>query len=139
MKNGMKIFTVFLSLIFLFGVLSVVGFAITEETVSSPDGEYAFGGFDEYGDFDEAFSGGVSDDLNENETKVIIIFAVSVLFFGLFFFPALILVIVFAVLNSKQKKKLYEYEMRFQYFPQQNYVNSAENYNVNNGQGGIIQ
>lgn len=139
MKNGMKIFTVFLSLIFLFGVLSVVGFAVTEETVSSPDGEYAFGGVDEYGDFDEEFSGGVPDDLNENETKIIFLLAISVLFFGLLFFPALILVIVFAVLNSKQKKKLHEYEMRFQYFPQQNPVNYAENYNMNNGQGGIIQ
>lgn len=139
MKNGIKIFTAFLSLILLFGVLSVAVFAVTEETEPSMYGEYSFGGFDEYGDFDEEFSGGAYDDLTENETKVIFLLAISVLFFGVLFFPALILVIVFAVLNSKQKKKLHEYELRFRYFPQQNPVNFAEYNNVDNGQGGITQ
>lgn len=78
--------------------------------------------YDEYYYDDEFYSDDLSSDLSELEyvfeqfgeenVGVLIAAVVVMLICSLLFLPALILLIVFAVLNGKLKKKIREYELR---------------------------
>lgn len=132
MKKGMKILTAVLSLILIFGAISVPVIAADNEVTPVPYSEFDFGNLDEFGN---AYSDDLNDIFDENESSIILLFIVAAICM-LLFLPLVVVVIVFIVLNSKQKKKLNEYEMRYGYILEEPYQSTYSYNNMNNYQGG---
>lgn len=114
---------------FATGDIGVIGGAdgdteiiLNDEDILYGDEFYDDGFYDDYYYDDELYSDELGSDLGELEylfeqfgeenVGVLIAAVVVMLICSLLFLPALIVLIVFAVLNSKLKKKIREYEMR---------------------------
>lgn len=135
MKKGMKILTLVLSLLIIFGSVSVAVIAADEEVTPIPYSEFDFGDFDDYAENADGYSDELEDILGENSGSFIAIVVIALICVVLFL-PLIIIIVVFLVLNSKQKKKLREYEMRFGYILEEPYANTIGYNSMNNYQGG---
>lgn len=95
---------------------------LNDEDIIYGDEFYDDGIYDDYYYDDELYTDDFASDLSELEyifqqlgeenTGILIAAVVVMLICSLLFLPALVLLIVFAVLNGKLKKKIKEYEMR---------------------------
>lgn len=132
MKKGMRILIAVLSLILIFGAVSVSVIAADNEVTPVPYSEFDFDNLDEFGN---DYSDDLNDIFDENASSIILLFIVAGACM-LLFLPLVIVVIVFIVLNSKQKKKLNEYEMRYGYILEEPYQSTFSYNNMNNYQGG---
>lgn len=103
MKRFVKILALLLSLTVIGGLLTVCVAAADKEVSAIPFGDYSY--TEEFGEeeFEEIFGDG--------STAAFSAFVYALGFSLLLFLPSLVVMIVFIVLNSKQKRKLEKYCM----------------------------
>lgn len=109
MKKSVKLLALLLSLAVIAGLFTVCVAAADNEVSALPFGDYSY--TEEFGEeeLEEIFGDG--------STAAFSAFVYSLVFSFLLFLPSLIVMIVFIVLNSKQKKKLEKYCMLYGNLP----------------------